>query len=265
MAFESQHDMKTDGIAGPGVWQQLLADAGTGTVDTAPYNYVYVSKSLPETATVYSNGAAVYSTRANTGVAAAPTASGHFPVYCRYKVTTMTGTNPDGVEVRGPGHPVGELLQRGRCPARIRARQLRLPTERRMRGDAAGQRRSGLPTHTHRNPGHRLVAAATAGHHEGSRAEGNRGSSLPHGLDALTGVGTEEAEHLQGQRLAEHRCVGDHPLVEDPLRPLHRGATPRASRDGDGERFVEHLRRRARTVSPVRCVRPRGQGRTPRS
>ncbi len=36
---------------------------------------------LPETATVYSNGAAVYSTLANTGVAAAPTASGTFPVY----------------------------------------------------------------------------------------------------------------------------------------------------------------------------------------
>ncbi|MGD0314256.1 MAG: L,D-transpeptidase family protein [Acidimicrobiales bacterium] len=105
MAFESQHDMKTDGIAGPGVWQQLLADAGTGTVDTAPYNYVYVSKALPETATVYSNGAAVYSTRANTGVAAAPTASGTFPVYLRYKVTTMTGTNPDGSKYVDPGIP----------------------------------------------------------------------------------------------------------------------------------------------------------------
>ncbi len=39
---------------------QLLADAAAGTVNTAPYNYVYVSKGSPETATVYSNGAAVY-------------------------------------------------------------------------------------------------------------------------------------------------------------------------------------------------------------
>jgi peptidoglycan hydrolase-like protein with peptidoglycan-binding domain len=105
MAFESQHDMKTDGIAGPAVWQQLLADAAAGTVDSAPYNYVYVSRALPETATVYSDGAAVYSTRANTGVAAAPTASGTFPVYIRYKVTTMTGTNPDGSKYSDPGIP----------------------------------------------------------------------------------------------------------------------------------------------------------------
>ena len=105
MTFESQHDIKTDGVAGPAVWQQLLAAASAGTTNPAPYNYVYVSKALPETATVYSDGAAVYSTRANTGVAAAPTASGTFPVYVRYRVTTMTGTNPDGSKYSDPGIP----------------------------------------------------------------------------------------------------------------------------------------------------------------
>ena len=75
MNVESQHNMKTDGVAGPAVWQQLLADATAGTMDTAPYNYVYVTKDLPETATVYSDGAVAYSTLANTGVAGAPTAS----------------------------------------------------------------------------------------------------------------------------------------------------------------------------------------------
>jgi peptidoglycan hydrolase-like protein with peptidoglycan-binding domain len=105
MAYESQHNMKTDGVAGPAVWQQLLADATSGTIDPAPYDYVYVSKTLPETTTVYSNGTAVYSTRANTGVAAAPTASGTFPVYVRYKVTTMSGTNPDGSKYVDPGIP----------------------------------------------------------------------------------------------------------------------------------------------------------------
>ena len=47
----------------------------------------------------------VYTTRANTGVAAAPTASGTFPVYVRYRVTTMTGTNPDGSKYVDPGIP----------------------------------------------------------------------------------------------------------------------------------------------------------------
>ena len=105
MAYESAHGMKTDGTAGPAVWQQLLTDAASGAVNGAPYDYVYVSKTLPETTTVYSNGAAVYSTRANTGVAAAPTASGTFPVYLRYKVTTMSGTNPDGSKYVDPGIP----------------------------------------------------------------------------------------------------------------------------------------------------------------
>jgi hypothetical protein len=105
MAFESAHDMKTDGVAGPAVWSQLLADAAAGTVSTAPYNYVYVSKSLPETATVYSDGTAVYSSRANTGVPGADTQAGTFPVYLRYKVTTMTGTNVDGSKYSDPGIP----------------------------------------------------------------------------------------------------------------------------------------------------------------
>ncbi len=105
MTFESQHNMKTDGVAGPAVWQQLLADATAGTVDTAPYNYVYVTKDLPETATVYSDGAVAYSTLANTGVAGAPTASGTFPVYERFVSTTMTGTNPDGSHYSDPNIP----------------------------------------------------------------------------------------------------------------------------------------------------------------
>jgi lipoprotein-anchoring transpeptidase ErfK/SrfK len=105
MAFESAHNMKTDGVAGPAVWAQLLADAAAGTVTTAPYNYVYVSKVSPETATVYSDGAAVYSSLANTGVAGAATQAGTFPVYLRYKVTTMTGTNVDGSKYSDPGIP----------------------------------------------------------------------------------------------------------------------------------------------------------------
>ena len=105
MTFENKHGMQTDGVAGPAVWTQLLADVAAGTVDTAAYNYVYVTKSLPESATVYSNGAEVYSTLANTGVAGAPTASGTFPVFEHLTVTTMSGTNPNGSKYRDPGIP----------------------------------------------------------------------------------------------------------------------------------------------------------------
>jgi lipoprotein-anchoring transpeptidase ErfK/SrfK len=54
---------------------------------------------------VYSNGAEVYSTLANTGVAGAPTASGTFPVFEHVTVTTMRGTNPDGSKYVDPGIP----------------------------------------------------------------------------------------------------------------------------------------------------------------
>jgi len=105
MAFESNHNLTTDGDAGPQVWTELLADAAAGTVNTAPYNYVLVSEAEPENVTVYSDGSAVYNTLANTGVAAAPTAQGTFPVYARYTVTTMSGTNPDGSHYVDPGIP----------------------------------------------------------------------------------------------------------------------------------------------------------------
>jgi peptidoglycan hydrolase-like protein with peptidoglycan-binding domain len=105
MTFENQHGLQADGEAGPGVWAQLLAAASAGSTDTAAYNYVYVSKSLPETATVYSNGAEVYSTLANTGVASVPTASGTFPVFEHLTSATMSGTNPDGSKYVDPGIP----------------------------------------------------------------------------------------------------------------------------------------------------------------
>jgi lipoprotein-anchoring transpeptidase ErfK/SrfK len=103
MNFESQHNLKVDGIAGPAVWNAVLSAVENGQGDALPYGYVYVSQSLPESATVYQNGVQVYKTVANTGVAGAPTGVGTFPVYARYTVTTMSGTNPDGSKYVDPG------------------------------------------------------------------------------------------------------------------------------------------------------------------
>ena len=105
MTFEDQNGLGSDGVAGPQVWAKLLQNAAAGTTNQAAYNYVYVSQALPETTTVYSNGATVYATPSNTGVPAAPTAQGTFPVYLRYTVTTMSGTNPDGSHYSDPGIP----------------------------------------------------------------------------------------------------------------------------------------------------------------
>ena len=105
MNFENQNGLKTDGIAGPAVWADLLADVQSGKANAQSYNYVVVSQSLPESVTVYQNGASVYSTPANTGVPGAPTDNGTFPVFARYTVTTMSGTNPDGSHYVDPGIP----------------------------------------------------------------------------------------------------------------------------------------------------------------
>jgi peptidoglycan hydrolase-like protein with peptidoglycan-binding domain len=105
MNFESQNGLKTDGIAGPQVWTDLLADVQGGHGDALPWDYVTVSQSLPEKATVYKDGVAVYSTPVNTGVAAATTENGTWPVFARYTVTTMSGTNPDGSHYVDPGIP----------------------------------------------------------------------------------------------------------------------------------------------------------------
>jgi len=47
----------------------------------------------------------VYHTLVNTGVAGAPTENGTWPVFARYTVTTMSGTNPDGSHYVDPGIP----------------------------------------------------------------------------------------------------------------------------------------------------------------
>jgi peptidoglycan hydrolase-like protein with peptidoglycan-binding domain len=105
MSFEDQHGLSTDGLAGPEVWSALLAATNAHAVTSQAYGYVLVNQTVPETATVYQNGAPVYSTPVNTGVPGATTVDGTFPVYVRYRVTTMTGTNPDGSHYSDPGIP----------------------------------------------------------------------------------------------------------------------------------------------------------------
>jgi peptidoglycan hydrolase-like protein with peptidoglycan-binding domain len=105
MNFEDQNGLTTDGVAGPAVWMDLLSDVQSGKGDANPWDYVLVSQTLPETATVYSNGAPVYNTLVNTGVPGAPTENGTWPVFEHLTVTTMTGTNPDGSHYSDPGIP----------------------------------------------------------------------------------------------------------------------------------------------------------------
>ena len=104
MAFELDHNLPTDGLAGPLVWQAMLQAVATRKVTTRPYDYLVVSQTTPETLYVWRNGKVIYQTPVNTGVEGV-TPNGTWPVYLRYLTTTMTGTNPDGSHYSDSGIP----------------------------------------------------------------------------------------------------------------------------------------------------------------
>lgn len=104
MAFQSDRGLTVDGLPGPGVWSALFAAVRAHKVNTFGYSYVLVHRdATTQTATLFHNGKTITGTPANTGVPAAPTELGTFPVYLRYDETTMVGTNPDGSRYNDPG------------------------------------------------------------------------------------------------------------------------------------------------------------------
>ena len=103
MAFEHDHHLTVDAIAGAQVWHALLADAVTGRHHHGGYSYVYVHRRIPQKLTLWHNGKAVLTSPGNTGVPAAPTQLGTWPVFEHIPVGTMSGTNPDGSHYRDPG------------------------------------------------------------------------------------------------------------------------------------------------------------------
>jgi peptidoglycan hydrolase-like protein with peptidoglycan-binding domain len=104
MAFQSDHGLTTDGVAGPTVWKDLINAAAQGKSTKFGYTYVNVNKEAsPETLTLWHSGKTVMTAPVNTGIPGAPTASGTFPVFEHVPVTTMSGTNPDGSTYSDPG------------------------------------------------------------------------------------------------------------------------------------------------------------------
>ena len=105
MAFESAHGLAADGDAGPKMWAALLDAISLRQVSSAPYDYIQVTTSSPESLHVWRDGKVIYQSLANTGIAEEPTAPGTFPVYLRYTSTTMSGHNPNGSYYDDPGVP----------------------------------------------------------------------------------------------------------------------------------------------------------------
>jgi peptidoglycan hydrolase-like protein with peptidoglycan-binding domain len=100
--FEADHGLTPDGNASPAVWTALLTAAAKDQQNTHGYSYAIAGESLPETLTIWHNGARVFSSAANTGIGAAPTARGTYFVYEKLPFQIMSGTNPDGSHYADP-------------------------------------------------------------------------------------------------------------------------------------------------------------------
>jgi len=103
MMFQDNHHLTVDAIAGPVVWKTLLADTLAHKRHAKGYSYVFVHRNVPQLMTLWHNGHVVVRSPGNTGVPAAPTQLGTFPVFEHIPVGTMSGTNPDGSSYHDPG------------------------------------------------------------------------------------------------------------------------------------------------------------------
>jgi hypothetical protein len=103
MAFQNEHGLTVDGFAGRDVWRALIADVIAGKPREGGYSYVYVHSSVPQSLNLWHEGRVILTSPGNTGVPAAPTQLGTFPVFEHIPVGTMSGTNPDGSHYHDPG------------------------------------------------------------------------------------------------------------------------------------------------------------------
>ncbi|HEY7605009.1 MAG TPA: L,D-transpeptidase family protein [Gaiellaceae bacterium] len=103
MAFQNEHGLTVDGFAGRDVWRALIADVIAGKPRESEYSYVYVHSSVPQSLNLWHAGQLILTSPGNTGVPAAPTQLGTFPVFEHIPVGTMSGTNPDGSHYHDPG------------------------------------------------------------------------------------------------------------------------------------------------------------------
>ena len=109
MSFQDVHGLATTGVTTIQTWNALLQAAKKSEFSPRPYNYVDVAqnigKAAPQLLTLYISGVSSFHTLANSGISAAPSDPGTFPVYLRYATTTMSGTNPDGSKYHDTGIP----------------------------------------------------------------------------------------------------------------------------------------------------------------
>ena len=114
MSFEEQNGLGVDGIAGPAVWTALLNDTINTKSNAVPYVYVLVNKVVPQTLTLWDNGAVQFSgIPVNTGAPGADTIDGTYAVFEHVRFSEMKGTNPNGTTYDDPNVPYASYFNGG--------------------------------------------------------------------------------------------------------------------------------------------------------
>jgi hypothetical protein len=144
MQFESAENLAVDGEIGTKVWGALLDAVARRAVDSRPYDYLIVSQTLPEQLYVWRDGSVIFQTPANTGVDNV-TPDGTWPVFLRFLVTTMSGTNPDGTQYVDPGFRGSRTSTTPTPCTAFRRATYGWPQSAGLRRDPDRQRREGLP------------------------------------------------------------------------------------------------------------------------
>jgi lipoprotein-anchoring transpeptidase ErfK/SrfK len=113
-SFENQNNLGVDGIAGPAVWTALINDTINAKASAIPYVYVLVNKALPQSLTLWKDGAAAYAgIPVNTGIPGADTTDGTYAVFEHVRYSEMKGTNPDGSTYDDPNVPYASYFNGG--------------------------------------------------------------------------------------------------------------------------------------------------------
>ena len=95
------------------MWTSLLNDVINNKPSATPYVYVLVNKVVPQTLTLWNNGAAQYTVPINSGAPGADTTDGTFAVFEHVRYSEMKGTNVDGSTYDDPNVPYASYFNGG--------------------------------------------------------------------------------------------------------------------------------------------------------
>ena len=131
MSFQADHALTPNGDIGASLWTALIDALSSNVVNTGGYNYPLANKAVPESLTIYHDGAVAVQTPANTGIAASPTPDGTFTVYERLRSQVMKRHEPRRFALRR-SRPVHRVLSRQRCGSLHGPGRLRNPAKPRL-------------------------------------------------------------------------------------------------------------------------------------